>query len=976
MSSPLPPLPLVGREAEVAMLRELLDSADAGRGGMLVFSGESGIGKSRLLRAAAEDAERRGWSVAVGRAYPVEAGIPYAPVADLLLPIVRALSPEALATLTRGGETELAWLIPALHRPGPEAQPELKTRLLWSFTEFLGRLAARRPLLLLIDDLQWADASSLELLHFAARHLGDKRIALLASYNDTQGAAWLRALEQSRGNARVHPVVPLSREGTGALVSELFGDDEALAELLYWWTRGNPFFLEEILKMLVKSGRLALQDGRWKGSELEGIELPRSIREAVMERVATLAPATREVAELLAVIGTGARYDELCEVSQASDAELVEALEELRRQRVLDERLEGAAVVYDFTHPMLRETLYGGLGLARARLLHARVAEALESLHGADTPEHAGRLAYHFVRSHARDAEKAVRYLAAAGRAALARYANHEAADYLGAALERSDGTAAGLVEDLARARQRLGDFDAAVDLWTRARAAAADAGADARVGAAERRLGLLDYWGGRYPEALRHFDAGLDAALRAGDDGLRARLRLARAECFMEMGSPGEAREEVEEALDIAERLGEAPLLGRVHLILLLLHTWTGTPGRARAHGERALALAGEESEPGLRCMVHWGMGMLAGLTGDAPAIRHHVAECQRVADEIHSPIHRVRAAELAVELMSNTGEWDEALALAERTLATARVLRQRTILARLLVWTGLIYLGRGDLERGRRYVDEAWELSGAGDPEHPLDVHTVVPAHCGRAAYHLAAGEFAEAVRVGESGLAVADRTGYTVWAMHRVLPIMAEAYLSMGDVEGATRIGARLREDAGRLGHGLGLAWADACEAFLVWLRGDIDEGIRCLRAAAERLESVPVIPAAARLRRHFAARLRDSGRTDEALQELRRVHEVFVRLGAERELAKTREQIRELGARPPSRGEVASGAAGLTAREAEIARLVAARKSNKTIAKTLDISPRTVTTHLSNIFRKLEIGSRGELVDVVRAGGVGE
>ncbi|HLL82831.1 MAG TPA: ATP-binding protein, partial [Longimicrobium sp.] len=130
MSSPLPPLPLVGREAEVAMLRELLDSADAGRGGMLVFSGESGIGKSRLLRAAAEDAERRGWSVAVGRAYPVEAGIPYAPVADLLLPIVRALSPEALATLTRGGETELAWLIPALHRPGPEAQPELKTRLL------------------------------------------------------------------------------------------------------------------------------------------------------------------------------------------------------------------------------------------------------------------------------------------------------------------------------------------------------------------------------------------------------------------------------------------------------------------------------------------------------------------------------------------------------------------------------------------------------------------------------------------------------------------------------------------------------------------------------------------------------------------------------------------------------------------------------------------------------------------------------
>jgi DNA-binding CsgD family transcriptional regulator len=125
---------------------------------------------------------------------------------------------------------------------------------------------------------------------------------------------------------------------------------------------------------------------------------------------------------------------------------------------------------------------------------------------------------------------------------------------------------------------------------------------------------------------------------------------------------------------------------------------------------------------------------------------------------------------------------------------------------------------------------------------------------------------------------------------------------------------------------------------------------------------------VIPAAARLRRHFAARLRDSGRAAEALHELRQVHETFARLGAGRELAKTREQMRELGARPPSRGDDAHG--GLTAREAEIARLVADRKSNKTIAKTLDISPRTVTTHLSNIFRKLEIGSRGELVDVVR------
>src|SRR5690606_17619916 len=134
---------------------------------------------------------------------------------------------------------------------------------------------------------------------------------------------------------------------------------------------------------------------------------------------------------------------------------------------------------------------------------------------------------------------------------------------------------------------------------------------------------------------------------------------------------------------------------------------------------------------------------------------------------------------------------------------------------------------------------------------------------------------------------------------------LPIIAEAHLSMADIEGASRVGARLRADSERLGHRLGLAWADACDGLILWLRGDIAAGIPRLRTAVERLEATPAIPDAARLRRHFAARLRDHGERDEALRELRKIHDVFLRLGAERELAKTREQIRELGARPPTK-----------------------------------------------------------------------
>jgi DNA-binding CsgD family transcriptional regulator len=207
--------------------------------------------------------------------------------------------------------------------------------------------------------------------------------------------------------------------------------------------------------------------------------------------------------------------------------------------------------------------------------------------------------------------------------------------------------------------------------------------------------------------------------------------------------------------------------------------------------------------------------------------------------------------------------------------------------------------------------------------------------------------------------------------VWVLHRLLPVVGEAYLRIGDLDGARRAGARLRSEGERIGHRLGLAWAGACDAIVAWHSGRIDESSRLLREAAEALEAIPMIPEATRLRRQLAGRLADLGDREGALAELRRVHEVFGRLGAEPELRKAREQFRELEARPPSRGE-AEGTASLTGREAEIATLVAARMSNKAIARELDISPRTVTTHLTNIYRKLEIRTRNDLTDRVREG----
>lgn len=997
-----PSLPLVGRRAELTALYSAIDAASTGDGRTMILAGEGGIGKTRLASAVVQEVERRGWASAVGRAYPVETGVPYAPFSDALLPLLRSLEPTEITVLTRGSEEELAFFFPALGRQegrtmamGHGSPAEFKTRLLWNFAQFLSRLAARRPLLLVLENLQWADASSLELLHFTARQIVTEPILLLCTYNEAERSAnpLLGITEQSLlsvGAAQLCRLGPLSRADTHELVRSTFGASETavgeFAELLYERTQGNPFFIEETLKALVDSGRLYQREGTWLGWEVERLELPQSVREVTAARLSRLSPAARGVADLAATLGTRAEYEVLRAVSPLAETELVSALDELRRQHVLVEQVEGGAVVYDFNHPMLQDVLYRELGAARARLLHASVAEAMEAFYGARALEHADELAYHFRRAHVEKlAPKVIQYLAAAGRSALARYANREAADYLSAALEQArqhgdfglPAERIRLVVDLARARQRLGDYESAIRLWDEA-AAAADAADDpARLAAIRRQMGLALYWSGRHLEALEQYRLGYAAAQRADDDALRAQLQLARGISLQELGRAEEARAEVEAALEVAERLADPVLLARVHRALLLIHAWTGPFDKAREHGSRAIELAEQVGERGVACSAHWTMGMIEGFTEGSAGVMHHIAEAQRLSEELHSPVHRLWTAEMSIELASATGEWEEGIAIAERTIALARRLGQKALLPRLLVWSGLILLWRGDLERSRKQFEEAWELAGCGEAEdnadHPLDVHAAVPAHAGMAAYHLATGNFAEARRIGEAGLAIADRSGYVIWSIHRLIPIIGESYLWMRDLEGAERLARRLEHDAERFGHNLARAWAVAGEGLVAHLRDEQVRAAQLLRQAIEEMEAIPMVLEAARLRFRLALGLVQLGDREAAVHELRRAHESFARLGAENELDATREQLRLLGARPPTRS-TAGGIGALTGRELEIIRFVAERKSNKAIGKALSISPRTVGTHLSNIYQKVGVGSRGELADFAREEGL--
>jgi DNA-binding CsgD family transcriptional regulator/tetratricopeptide (TPR) repeat protein len=987
--------PIVGREEIQERIRRGLVAGLRGEGTTLLLVGERGVGKSRLCEWAREEGGRGGLQVVWGRAHEAESNLPYSLASDAFLPLLRDLPSETLDLLSRGRVQELEPLLPGLavtrRSPGPPegmASAEARVRSLWAFSELLGRLAERTPILLVLEDLQWADPSSLELLHFLARRAEGRPVLMLLTRDDVllDGRSSLGEMERSLLSRRLAEKIvlpPLSLEQTGQLVRGAFGVEAAAGEFithLHRWTQGNPFFLEETLQALVRSGQLYRKGGVWLGWEVRDFDLPRTVREAILARLDPISGEARSVAELIAVLGSRAPLNLLQVLSPLPEAELLEELHRLVAAGILLETLSQEGVVCEFPQVLIRETLLRELGLGRAQRLHGRVARDLERHFGERVRDFAELMAYHELHAAGQGTPRAVRYLVLAGRNALRRFGNAEAGAYFAAALslmERDhaedgpeslvEGGRPGVLRELASALTEQGRYEEAVERWEEAHSLAREAGSLEDAAECRRSIGMIRVSQGRPGEALDEFDRILASRSEGLSPSLRARTRLHRGVALEQLGRPREAREELEGVLEELDAQEDPSLPAEAHRVLFNLHMWEGDPEKVRYHAGQALDLARRAGDLTVAFWTYWGHAAFEGLLGNVDVMRDLLRQADRVARQARSPILELRSAELTIVLAGAAGEWDTGISVGEQAIAMARALNQQTVLARALVWTALIYLDRGEVELARPLLAEAWDLAGAGEKE-TLNVHGALPVHIGRTRMALVGGNCKEAIRIGRDGLAMADRAGYRLWALHRLLPLLAQAHACEEDVEGVREIGQRLREDSAAMGHAPGRVWAQACEALVHLLEGRKEEGIRLMKAAVATLEELPLVGDAAILREMLALHLAEHGNTNQGLEELGQVYDTYLRLGAEPEAERIRGVFRKIGARPPRRS--LPGDTVLSARETEVARLVAERKSNKAIARELGISPRTVSTHLSHIFQRLGIGSRGELADYIR------
>jgi len=443
-----PMVPFVGRPSELAQLDVLWSRAARGQGTIALISGDSGIGKSRLAGELAYLAEAQGGRVLLGATTPHEP-VPYQPFVAALRAGLPLLHAEGLSALTLSALATLVPEIGAERGDLPALAPldasRERARLFRSLLEAVATLARTRPLLLLLEDLHWAGASTVDLLEFLATSLQRLPFLLVATYRseETRRDHPLRRLRRRLQRSGLLTQVALGAFDHGGVVEllRLLGlagaPLEELADRLYAESEGNPFFLLERLRDLEEGGVLRRVEGGWELVAMASAPPPASIQEAITSRLARLSAPARTMLDTASVIGVAFDLELLAEVSAWTESQAQAGLQELLDHQLIREMAPGRGFDFGFSHHLVQETAYDRLDEAPRRRRHLRAAKVLEDLAGEHLDERASVIAGHYDR--AGEPTRAAGFHAVAARRAARVYADDDALEHLVAALARTE---------------------------------------------------------------------------------------------------------------------------------------------------------------------------------------------------------------------------------------------------------------------------------------------------------------------------------------------------------------------------------------------------------------------------------------------------------------------------------------------------------------------------------------------------------
>ena len=942
---------LVGREVERRVLEDALEEARHGPRCVFV-AGEPGIGKSRLLgEVAGEVAERL---VLGGGAHEAQGQPPYVVFVEVLRGYLDAAGPDRLAVGAELGA--LGRLLPELGTAAGELGlgASDRQRLMELAAEFFRRLAFQRPLVLLLDDLQWADSASLELLVYLRRRLRAAPLLMLAAYRDTEvdeGHPLSDALGELT-RERLAEEIRLRRLGEGEtaeLLAALLGGSVApgLVAAVQGASEGNPFFVEELARGLAEEGRLRRDAGGWSltdgpAAEIGLAPLTTGLRAALWARLQRLSQPCRALLEAAGILGRRFEPRLVAAVERIEEGEAAALLEEAARRHVLRPTEDG----YELAHDLLRTALDLQINPLRRRHLHDRAAAAYESLGLA--PVRPAAVTYHLLRGS--EPARAAPYAARAAGRALSTFAFADAAAHLQTAVEltRQHGLAGDLPPLLARLGEALmgaGRYDEALAAYREALGLAGESADRELVGRLHARVGEVHVAREEVDLAVAAHRRAL-AAFGSADhaEATRSLLQLADLHLLV-LSRHAEGARFARRALGMAERLGRPDLAAEAR-------GWIGTAEirMGRPRGARTLRQA-------LEATLSLGEAQLAGTIANRLAQHHYWA-----------------------------AELDEAALAAEQALGLLRGVADPHLLGWPTFWSGLVAFSRGQWEAAetradglfelgeqlgvRRFLAQGYQIRGMlaqdlGRSTEAVELlgqaagllRTIAPGtlvfYLGR--YCLALLE-AGASAEGEACLAELERLVYALPSgatpRNSGLNMVGLAHLKLGRADEEGRIERELVPAAGQL------HWTLVARTVgeLALARADLEAAEQHLTLAARIATRSAMHPELARTWRALGRVFRERGNGAAGVRGSGREKAA----GFERQ-AMELEQSLGLPANSPS-PPLPLSRSPLSAREQEVLRLVAEGRTNREIAEALVLSERTVVHHVTHILDKLGLSSR--------------
>lgn len=617
---------LVGREEEFSRLRKAFQQARNGQGRVIFASGEPGIGKSRLARDFTEWSEQTQQATVLwGYCYEMSGSLPYQPIVDAINTHVRTCSPEKLRAMLGNSAADLAkiapeisYKLPNLPQPEPLGAEADRRNLYSAVARYFNALAAEGPFILILDDLQWADAATLHLLNFLTLQSQERaQPEGTASQGKGHSLPLYMLLYRPDAVHEAHPlralIATLSRAGTGEDLRLQRLSEEEVHQLLvnmaghpvgpvfagevFRQTEGNPFFVGEAIRSLVLEGKIKWIGDRWQSTvKVSELEIPPSVRMLIERRLVHLSPDCRTTLTVAAVMGRQFSSALLCQarnlpedvvaehIDTAIQLQIVTSLSDavaaFSDERKLDSR--GQDVDLAFTHDKIREVLYQWLNPLRRRSLHRQVAQAIEARHATHLQPYFSTLAYHYTLTE--DVTRAVNYLLQASYQAVGVYAFADAAEYMKTALELLIGDGerarrADLLHQLANIYLYLGRTDDAIQAGVASSTLWRDLGDPARQAAAYLDVAFFCHWQGRELEALKYISSALECLTNRPEET----TLLAKA--YTQWGLAATVMGDVPEARKMLRRADELHALSADSAAENALSASTFTPIERREH-------------------------------------------------------------------------------------------------------------------------------------------------------------------------------------------------------------------------------------------------------------------------------------------------------------------------------------------------------------------------------------------------------